>query len=263
MPNNSPSSKDMWDKLDAIGKILSGVVLVLIAFVLKIGSDNIAASLQRGDLVQRLITDLSTTDKRIKQDIALIALDDAIGEQSPLLVADVAEVIFRDLKEDYQTGNRAFMILTKRNLEKSKKIQEDLSAQASKLQADVRSAVDTSQPIQNEVSPQAQLIARALPNIIYIQFNDEGHRPLAKELQGELKGKGLNAPGVEKVDGNYGNSIRYFHDEDQRLALQVKDSVETFFKKKSDQKNFQLQDLSQRFKTQKGQIEIWMNLRSP
>ena len=65
--------KDAWDKFDILFKSL---VLGLIPIVIGIAADNVAQSLQRGQLIQSLIESLSKGDAR--RDIALIALDESI-----------------------------------------------------------------------------------------------------------------------------------------------------------------------------------------
>jgi len=72
MNNNKSTSKSTWDKLDVLGKLISSVLLATIAIVIKYGADNIATSLQSGQLVQSLIADLTTQETGTRQDIALI-----------------------------------------------------------------------------------------------------------------------------------------------------------------------------------------------
>lgn len=90
------SPKDSWDKLDAIGKLVSSILLVIIAMAIKFGSDRIAFSLQSGQLVQSLIMDLTTAEQQTRQDVALLALDHSIGNENPPLVSEIAERLFRD-----------------------------------------------------------------------------------------------------------------------------------------------------------------------
>jgi hypothetical protein len=84
-------AKDSWDKLDTIGKIVSSLVLVVIAMFIKSGSERIAFSLQSGQLVQSLISDLTTQEQQTRQDVALLALDNSIGDEKPRMVAAIAE----------------------------------------------------------------------------------------------------------------------------------------------------------------------------
>ena len=67
------AEKDNWDKFDILFK---AIVLGIIPIAIGIAADNVAQSLQRGQLVQSLISDL--TQKDAKRDVALIALNAAI-----------------------------------------------------------------------------------------------------------------------------------------------------------------------------------------
>jgi|GEM_PF-6396491 len=88
-----PKSKDLGEKLDVVGKLVNVVFLAVIATVIKLGADNIAHSLKRGELVRSLISDLTTQEVKVRQDIALIALNRAIGDSQPELVVEIAEIL--------------------------------------------------------------------------------------------------------------------------------------------------------------------------
>ncbi len=68
-----PEKKDAWDKFDILFKSL---VLGAIPVVIGFAANNVAQSLQRGQLIQSLVDSLSKDGNR--RDIALIALDEAI-----------------------------------------------------------------------------------------------------------------------------------------------------------------------------------------
>lgn len=112
MTEKKNEKKDIWDKVDIIGNLIGGIVLVAIPIVIAMGADTVARSLERGQLVDSLIEDL--TDRRIRRDIALVALDAAIppertctvlwvwdcgpDENKPDQVIDIALLILRDLE---------------------------------------------------------------------------------------------------------------------------------------------------------------------
>ncbi len=64
MSENKKFDKDLWDKMEIVGRLFSGIVLVAIAMVLKTGADSVSSSLQTGNLVQTLIGDLTTEGTR-------------------------------------------------------------------------------------------------------------------------------------------------------------------------------------------------------
>lgn len=71
------SEKDCWDKFDIFSKFLGTVILVAIPIVIGWGADRIAQSMERGKMVQTLISDF-TSNNQPRNDFALIALDTAI-----------------------------------------------------------------------------------------------------------------------------------------------------------------------------------------
>src|SRR5688572_28149518 len=89
-------ARDFWDKADIIGKLLSGVVLAAIAVVIKLGADNIAMSQREGELVIKVMTDLTDTQQVARQDLALIALNHSVSKRNRQLVIDIAERLLRD-----------------------------------------------------------------------------------------------------------------------------------------------------------------------
>jgi len=96
---NAP--RDFWSKLDIFGKLVSSIVLVVIAMFVsdaadkvKQGSEQVAIALKRGQLVQSLVSDLATKQDRVRQDLALIALDrTASAKEDNDLIDDIAEEI--------------------------------------------------------------------------------------------------------------------------------------------------------------------------
>ena len=89
--------KDFWDKMDVLGRVFAGVVLVGIGVVLKTGADSVKQSLETGNLVQTLIEDLTTEGAR--RDVALIALNRSVDEDKRAMVAKIAERLILDIAE--------------------------------------------------------------------------------------------------------------------------------------------------------------------
>lgn len=255
--------KDTWDKLDVIGKLLSGVVFACIAIVLGVGSEKIATALKKGSLVQSLITDLTNRESTTRQDVALIALNYSVGKENSSMVAEIAERIFFDLKNtDSSLGGIAFKILKERKPSRATeivhKIQEQLSD--SSIRSKNISAADTSiRPnFKSEPSTSRLLAARVFETIIYIQFRGDKAAQKIEGLRTEFLDNGYHAPGVERKEGSFKNSVRYYHPEDKELAEKVARTAKEFYEDKFE---FRLQDLSGRgYNAQVGQIEVWVNL---
>jgi hypothetical protein len=95
--------------------------------------------------------------------------------------------------------------------------------------------------------------------IIYVEFFDERNRDLAQRLRTLLQTTGYVCPLVERVDSPFKSSVRYFQDDDLKLALEVRAlAMETVLAAKRDV-TFNLLNLSAEYRVQPKQIEIWLN----
>ena len=104
--------KDKWDKFKIISGFVGSIVLVAIPIMIKYGADDISRSMERGQLVDSLIEELTDQQAKSRRDIALVALDGAvqpeqkckllgywdchIDEDSPDLVSDIAVILLKD-----------------------------------------------------------------------------------------------------------------------------------------------------------------------
>ena len=93
--------------------------------------------------------------------------------------------------------------------------------------------------------------------MVYIQFRGSVSREKINQLRQQFINNGYKAPGVERIDGNFKNWVRYFHPEDKELAESVAALAKKFFDNKIE---FRLQDLSGRgHNAQVGQVELWVS----
>lgn len=271
MATGADKATSLKDWLEFGYKIVTGIVLVAIPFVVKLGADNIAASLQTGQLVQTLIADLTTQEQTARQDIALIALDGAIGESKPEMVVQIAEQVMNSRQETAPEDTVAYRIIKSRAPDQGAEILARLSDSTPVKANEVvesevaRGPTSRSDPSDEPlgqtltVSADASRIAKAFKSIVYIQFRPEEQRPMAVALQGALRERGWLVPGVERVDANYSNSIRYFHDEDLTLAQDVKQATDAFLG--TGGVNVMLPELKDftSLKAPQTQIEIWID----
>ncbi len=81
------------------------------------------------------------------------------------------------------------------------------------------------------------------------------------KLQDRLNNFGILAPRPERVDEDFENSIRYFHESDIELARRVAEIAEDFFRENDCSAAFGepkfLSHLSS--KAPRGQVEIWIH----
>jgi predicted RNase H-like nuclease (RuvC/YqgF family) len=96
--------------------------------------------------------------------------------------------------------------------------------------------------------------------IVYIQFQGSLERNSMKQLAKLYQQKGFQAPGVERIAGDYRNEVRYFNPSDAELASQVATIAQNFFAQKSCPiENIKLNPLKNNNNVPKGQIELWIH----
>ncbi|MBN1352851.1 hypothetical protein JXJ21_25910 [candidate division KSB1 bacterium] len=267
MPNNSGSSKDFWDKLEIFGKIVSGIVLVIIAIILERGSDRIASSLQSGELVQSLIKELSTPDTEISQEIALVALNHSIGAQNPTLVLDICERILRNAEYDDISRTFAFEIIQQRAPDRATTILEDFASTKEIVAAVTDStSMETAAalPIRDRVVN--KLVEQFLSEKVYIHFRHEANRSLIAQLQKEFQNKGFIAPGIEFIDLDFNNYVKYYYEDDRNLAENVASIATQFFSARNIPIKFIVQNLTRsklKERAARKMVELWINLGEP
>lgn len=99
--------------------------------------------------------------------------------------------------------------------------------------------------------------------LVFIQFRGSVQRSVMNELAQMYKQNGFQAPGVERLAGNYQTKVRYFNQEDSTLANQVAEIAKNFFIQKQCpiQQEIKVEKFSKNGKdVPKGQLELWVSL---
>lgn len=266
-------AKDPWEKADVVSKFISGVALALLTLVLKCGSDKIAASQREGELVSKMISDLASPDTSIRKDLAILALNHAIprsADEDLDLVSDLSVRVLRSGLRDTLAArgydaSEVFHILAQRAPRRAARLQEEF--RAALAAAPVRAPVDSShQTIQAPAqatavaAPEvnAASVAAVLGQVVYLQFQgDPGHRATMNTAMAALNGKGLNAPGVERVSRGADNTVRYFHGRDRALV----DSVAAVLSHVPGLPRLTVRPAT--YRGPLGQIEVWARFDGP
>lgn len=269
-------SKSFWDILDILSKFTTGFLLVVIAFVLDIGSKRIAQSNEESKIIQSLIEDLTTKQAESRNDVALLSLekylvaktDDKNFERNKAYITEVAETILRQRIHDdssfslessipfkivnkYDTAE-ANLVLTQYSQNKRDTININQGSPLTAL------TVNNLQPIaQSKNATEANVISSFNKKFCYIQYNNNAAADKVREFQNTLKSKEWIAPGIDYVEGNYNNIVKYFNAEDKQLAERcaalAKASLDADFKI--------VPILSSKYKVPKGQLEVWINVK--
>ena len=274
MADETRKTKSFWDIIEILSKFTTGFLLVVIAFVLDIGSKRIAESNEESKIIQSLIEDLTTKQEESRNDVALLSLekyllskDNENNENDKMYIKEVAATILRQRMHDdssfslessipYRMLNKydsvaATAVFTeysqsKRDTSRYLKIQGPLTART----------VDTIQPIiQSRNATEANIISSFNKRICYIQYNNQQNVDAVRGFQTMLKSKTWIAPGIDYVEGDYKNTIKYFNAEDKALAERAASLAQQSFRS-----SFQIVPiLSSKYKVPKGQIEVWVN----
>jgi hypothetical protein len=270
-----------WEKADILGKLVSGALLGLIALLIKMGADNITTAQKQGELVQSLLQDLTTKDQRTRQDLALIALDHAVGDKNPPLMIDIAERLVTDTTtysaagqgSDQVLGGIAFRILQRRSPALADSLRRHFQRQyEQQLAADTalrslsRSPADTTKshihPSSSDslVAPSGALLARVASNVVFIQYQGAVPRALADTLRRRLGTAGFVAPGTERVDAPFRSAVRYFHPADLELADSVASMTQDFLSARDINQTVPVQPITSKgVKVPSGQLEVWLS----
>jgi|GEM_PF-4910570 len=286
MAENQRQSKDIWDIIDILGKVISSVLIGgIVSYFIQVAAQKISYSIEAGKLTQSLVEQLSTTtkDQQLRQDIALAALDGSIGQDKPLLVGSIAERIANSKGFDDPTARYALEVLKRREKERYDMIiqeRKEQLASASRvtdsnaspspspsIEIPIRPSPQpsatltplptpsTSSKTQNQVDKVSDVIAKTFSGLVFIQFSS-GSEDATRALRDELVSQGFEVPDPEKVDSVYRSSIRYFNKSDVDLAAKIKTIVS---KVDSKQKVEILDFTNSNLKVPKGQVEIWIS----
>lgn len=146
---------------------------------------------------------------------------------------EVSELKAKIAKEDLSRSQAA-----KSEAEKLRESAE-LAAHAALAKRDValrelREAELTTADYKASLTKASSELKAATPNhpqkkLVYIQFRGDLSRDLIAELRASLTSKGFNAPGAERVGGDYQNIVKYFRSTEDAQAAALAKHVEAFF----------------------------------
>lgn len=255
-------AKDTWEKFDIISKFLGSVILVIIAFLIKSGTEQVTQSNEKSKIVNTLISDLSD-DKKVRQDIALIALDNYLSKKDDSLICLIAErIILNDKKEKWDSSSLliserrvAFNIIKKRDITRANNLVNALASSRERLPVTAPSNGDTARPVKISVSKEANLLAELSNKIVYIQWH--GKKEAAEKIRAICNSRGWTSPVSESINYDFSSDIRFFHKEDSVFAVRVKHLADSITK--SD-----IQLIHVKYYTKAvppGQIEVWIGTK--
>lgn len=267
--------KDNWDKIDILSKFLTNGLLVLIAFIIKQEADRIAQTNEESKIINALIADLAKKEDNQHNDVALLSLEKFLMQKNSAkrlpdvdknYVVQVAETLIRERIDDDSAFNSRSSIpfrlwLKYDSVAASLFLNEYISKPENTVitVADKQFLKDDNleqvAPVaESKTATEASIIGSLQKKICYIQYRSKELRPLAKKMQDTLQSTGWLAPGIEMINGNYSNSIKYFHEDDEKIAKNLAARL-----KGTIQRDFKIVSMTgSKYKVPKGQLETWI-----
>ncbi|CCI21339.1 hypothetical protein [Microcystis aeruginosa] len=176
-----------------------------------------------------------------------MALQEKLVDTKKQEVLDLEKTIQQKSQEIQQKSQE--ITKQQKNIDEKKKAYDDLRKSYAEL-------VKT----KNELAKALNRPKLETQGIVYIQFQGSLERNSMKQLAKLYQQKGFQAPGVERIAGNYRNEVHYFNPSDAELASQVATIAQNFFAQKSCPiENIKLQKLTNNNNVPKGQIELWIH----
>ena len=277
-------NKDFWDKLGVIGTFLSTTVLVIFSTLVTMQTNKLShqveefkTQMQENTMISQLVTQISKdTSSNVKFDFALLALERYLRNASPDgklksqdkdMLVGFAQSLILDRKfsfSDVSENNTDRILIPLEFLDKydstKKKATGITVNDNNKIKVTPADSLNNSSEAITQAPPVSQLTDTSQSNIIsllikkmvYIQFANRDKRKNAQDIQQTFIKNNWVAPGIEHVNGSYANIIKYFHYEDEALAIEANSLLGNKFKiTPSITRKYQKL-------VPKGQIEIWI-----
>jgi hypothetical protein len=212
-------------------------------------------------------------ENKAKRGIALVALNNVLGETKPSLVADIAETIYiSDTSLTPFERNKIVEILKKADYVRGVSYERTYENRSIRISSasEVLPLADSIKT-NKEVTMLAQLpttkdtsgitgkISAILSNIIYIQAANQEIKDSLVLFRKYLITQGYNVPEIEIVPEKFTSSIRIAHEEDTLKAKQLEQVLKNYIYVDASILNFSTIKQNTKAKIPPvGQIEIWV-----
>lgn len=126
----------LWSSIsDHVSKLSLASIPIVLGWFLNVGSQRIADSIETRNFIQSMIEQLSDTNRKTRQDIALVLLNEYVGKEQPQMVAKIAEIVFDENmdrvvknKDDAAIselqGSTAYQVLAQLNPQRAEEIKK-------------------------------------------------------------------------------------------------------------------------------------------
>ncbi|MEK7830889.1 MAG: hypothetical protein AAB401_07380 [Acidobacteriota bacterium] len=187
-------TRDLWDKIDILAKIMTPVVLFVFGTLYNMHQNRVAESQRAADRVASLVKSLSS--QNVEERKTVLALLSYESSKNPAAVPEDLLLVLIQLAK------------TDRNAE--------VAQSAGQLAKAVISDADTE--LMNVVHQQVS----SDPGRIFMHILDEGQRSDARRIAGRFEDKGYYVPVSEKVSAVPSvTEVRFFHSDEAHEAGEI------------------------------------------
>ncbi|MGY2134473.1 hypothetical protein ACW9KT_19755 [Hymenobacter sp. HD11105] len=282
-------------RLPIVNSLAQLVLVTLLGTFAKCSVEEYTHNMERTKRVDDLTTALSTqeTDRDItKRNLALVTLDRIYSNPNPswwqgFFSADEQQaddsLMFSIAEEVYRAGiattpgvdktlfktrlNLARRIMCRRDPKRGKAFLETVYQSTTTISSADTTSTLAAQPANSiPIAPENRALVQEITAInepdkfCYIQFR-AFKRATAQQLQQQLQKKEWNVPGVERKEGNYACTVRYFFPEDSAKAEKALQVTQDFLNTLPNKPKVRLLPLTNKkfAGVRAGQIEIWIS----
>lgn len=277
--------KDRWEKLEILTKFLSSIVLAAIPIVIGLGAAAVSRSVERAQLVDSLISELTDVKQTTRRDIAILALESAvtlqkqcdflwyfdchIDEEADDVVAEIALVLFRDFTSRDESETAAAVVRRRKPEQASELLANAIRPITAPNLGDNENEKGKKEAVAEIITTnagpnsKAQSVSQSrgpeddLKGVdrVFIQYR--GDLAKASELKKLLREHGVSVPKLQLITSIAESDIRYANEDSKIGAEKLKKVIE--LKLKISITN--LIDLkSAGYNVPPGQFEVWLNL---
>lgn len=199
-----PEPRDLWAKLDIIGKILTPVVIFALGTMYNWHQQKVNEAQKTAERVANLVKSLHSDKSQEK--LAALALLRLERQKHP-----------EDVPEELLVSTIPTLVdlaVNDRNPEVSQQAQEAIA--------------EVTQKVESSVAASLEKTAKTLSARVYFHILREEQRAAAREIKLKLEAKGWNVPGIEKVKAvPQRTELRYFRANEEQEAHAITDSLKS------------------------------------
>ncbi|MEO8211457.1 MAG: hypothetical protein ABI840_12935 [bacterium] len=252
-----PKVKDRWDKADIIIKAMGSIGVVVLIFIISIftteQSKKAELNQKKLETAYKLIPDLLDSNVT-KRHIALIGICNSLTNVDHILLFKILNEVIDSKSDDFDFRSRAYECLHELDPNFIERLQEKGNLIVNDSLFSISKRIQGDSTLSSSDFSNVEEVKKALNkrNIAYIQYNSNCKQKV-EDISKQLSNNYI-VPPIDGVAYNGENEIRYFNNEDQPYAQNLKNELEKIIGK------IEIKFVPLiKTKVPLGQLEVWLN----